>query len=142
MREEEANGFTVMSTTTSLSKGRANIDSLNAITLLLLLSVGNGVRHDETAKTAAVQVLNSLSGENAVDDDSVYFLRAVLHDSVSGLDERTAGISHIVNDNCDLVLDISDKDHAGNLIGASTFFVDESELQIEAVGDAGSTKEG
>lgn len=108
VREKERNRLAVVSTTTSLGKSRADIDSLDTVAGLLLLSVGNGVGNDETVETAGVQVLDGLAGENAVNDDGVDFLSTVLHDGVGGLNERAAGIGHIVDDDGDLVLHVAD----------------------------------
>lgn len=139
MREEEANGLAVVGTTTSLGKSGTDIDRLDAIALLLLLGVGHCVGDNNTAQAAAVDVLDSLAGENAVDNDGVDFLGTVLHDGVGGLDEGTTGISHVVDDDGDLVLDVSDQNHAGDFIGSGTFLVNEGELQIETISDGGGT---
>lgn len=140
MREEETDTLAVVGTTASLSKSGTNIDRLDTIASLLLLSVGDGVGDDETAETATVQVLNGLTRENTVDDDGVNFLCAVLHNGISSFDKSTAGISHIIDNNGNFVLDVSDENHAGNLIGPGTFLVYQSELQIETVGDTSSSE--
>lgn len=128
-----------MSTSASLGERRADIDGLDAITGLLLFLMRDGVSSDETAEAATVQVLNGLAGENAVDHDGIDLLGAVLHHSISSLDERSAGVSHIVDNDGDLVLDVTDEDHSGDFVGAGAFLVDQSELEIESVRDSGST---
>lgn len=141
MREEEANGLSVMSTTASLGQRGADINRLDLIASFLFLGVGNSVGHNQTVQTATVKVLDSLAGENTVDDNGVDFLGTVLEDSVGGLDEGATGIGHVVDDDGDLVLDVTDKDHAGDLVGAGTLLVDEGELQVEAVSNGSRTKE-
>lgn len=137
--EKETNRLSVVSTTTSLGQRGANVNSLNAIAGLLLFGVGDGVGHHQTTQAALVQVLNGLTREDTVNNNGVHFLGAVLHNSVGGLDEGTAGVSHVIDDDGDLVLDVSDKDHAGDLVGASTFLVDQSELKVKTVGNSSST---
>lgn len=85
---------------------------------------------DIPLQAATVQVLNCLSGEDTVDNNGVDLSGTVLHNGLSGLGESTAGIGHIVDDNGDLVLDISNKNHAGNFVGTGTFLVNKSELQV------------
>lgn len=92
-------------------------------------------------ETATVQVLNRLAGQNAVHNDGVDFGGTVLHDSFGSLGERAAGVGHIVNDDGDLVLDITDKDHARDLVGTGTFLVNKCELQIQAISDGSSTEQ-
>jgi hypothetical protein len=91
-------------------------------------------------EAAAVQVLDGLSGQDTVDNDGVDLESAVLHDSVGSLGERTAGVGHIVNDDGNLVLDVTDKDHARDLVGTGTFLVNKSELQVQAIGNGSSTR--
>jgi hypothetical protein len=91
-------------------------------------------------EAAAVQVFDSLSGQDTVDNDGVDLESAVLHDSVGSLGERTAGVGHIVNDDGNLVLDVTDKDHARDLVGTGTFLVNKSELQVQAIGNGSGTR--
>lgn len=70
-----------------------------------------------------------------MDDNRVDFLGAVLHHGIGGLDERAAGVGHVVDDDGDLVLDITDEDHAGDFVGTGTFLVNQSELEVEAIGN-------
>lgn len=137
--EQEADGFTVVGTSAGFGKGRADIDGLDLIALLLLLGVRDGVGHNDTAKAAVVDVFGGLAGEDTVDNNGVHLLGTVLHDGVGSLDEGTAGIGHIVNNNSNLVLHVADEDHARDLVRAGTLLVDQGELQIKAVGDSSGT---
>ena len=91
-------------------------------------------------EAATVEVLNCLSRKNTVHNDGVDLGGTVLHDSFGGLGERAAGVGHIVDDDGNLVLDITDKDHAGDLVRAGTFLVNERELQVQAISNGSSTK--
>ena len=67
-------------------------------------------------------------------NDGNDFICAMGHDSVSRLDEGAAGICHIVDENGDFGANVADEGHFGDFVGASTFFVDESEVEVEAIG--------
>ena len=124
-----------MCAATGLAQCRADVDGLDLITLLLLLGMGDGVGHDQSAQAAAVEVINGLAGQDAVHHNGIDLLGTMLHDGVGSLDEGATGIGHIVNDNGNLVLNVTDEDHAGDLVRTRTFLVDEGKLQIEAVGN-------
>lgn len=139
MREQEAHRLAVVRTSAGLCKSGADVDRLDLVALLLLVFVRNSVGHNNTAQAAVVDVLSSLAGKDTVDDDSVDFLGSVLHHSIGGLDKSTAGISHVVNDNSDLVLDATNENHARDLVRAGALLVDESELEVETIGDGSGT---
>lgn len=128
-----------MCPTAGLSQRGRDINSLNLIAQLLLFGVGNSVGNHQTFQAAAVQVLNGLAGQDAVNNDGVDLLGTVLHDSVGGLDKGTTGIGHVIDDDGNLVLDATDEDHARDLVRAGTLLVNEGELQIETIGDGGCT---
>jgi len=60
---------------------------------------------------------------------------AVLDDHVSRFAESSASVCHVVDDDGGAALDVTDEDHAADFVRASTLFVDERELDVEAVGD-------
>lgn len=139
VREEEAHRLAIVCATASLGQRGRDVNSLNLIAQLLLLGMGNSVGNHQTFQSAAVQVLNGLAGQDAVNNDGVDFLCAVLHDGVGSLDKGTAGIGHVVDDDGNLVLDATDEDHARDLVGARTLLVNEGELQVKTIGDGSGT---
>lgn len=50
-----------------------------------------------------------------------------------------ASVGHVVDENGDLVLDITDENHAADLVGSRALLVDESEARVEAIGNRRST---
>lgn len=66
-------------------------------------------------------------------DDSHDFRGAVSHNSIGGFDEGAAGIGHVVDEDGDFAADVADEGHFGDFVGAGTFFVDEGEVEVEAV---------
>lgn len=139
MREQEADGLAVVRTSAGLGKCGADVNGVDLVANFLLVLVGDGVRDDNTAKAAVVHVLNGLTRENAVHNNGVDLLGTVLHHSVGGLDEGSASVRHIVHNDSDLVFHVSDKNHSRDFVGPSTLLVNQSELQIQAIGDAGGT---
>lgn len=141
VRKQEANRLSVVCPAASFGERRADIDRCDLVADFFLLLVGNGVRNDDTAEAAVVDVIDGVTGEDAVDDNGVDFLSTVLHDGVGGLDEGSASISHIVDDDGNLVLDVTNKNHSGNFVGTRALLVDQGELRIQPVGDSGGTAE-
>lgn len=137
MREQETDRLAIMRPPASLRQRGADINSLDLVASFLLLLVRNGVGDDQAVEAAAVQILDGLAGQNAVDDDGVDFLGTMLHYRVGGLDQRAAGVGHIVDDDGNLVLHVANQDHARDLIRTRALLVDQGELQIEAVGNPG-----
>lgn len=76
-----------------------------------------------------------------MDDNGVNFPSAVLHHCVGRFDKGSAGISHVINDNGNLVLDVANKHHSGNFVRARTFLVDQGELRIQPVSESGGSVE-
>ena len=63
------------------------------------------------------------------------FFGSVRHDGVGGFHKRAARVRHVVNNDGDFIFDVADENHSRDFAGPGTFFVDEGELEVEAVGD-------
>jgi hypothetical protein len=63
-------------------------------------------------------------------NDSNNFASTMVHDCFGGFDERAAGVGHVVDEDGDFLLDVSDEHHAGDFVGAGALFVDEGEAEI------------
>lgn len=141
MREQETDRLPIMCTSAGLRKSRADIDGLDFVTKFLLILMRDGIGNDDAFEAAVVQVGNRISRKNAVDDNSVDFLRAVLYYRVSRLDQSSASIRHIVNNDGGLILNVPDQDHSGHFVGTRPFFVDEGKLQVKSISDTSSSNE-
>ena len=75
-------------------------------------------------------------------DDGHDLAGAVVHDGFGGLDQRAAGVGHVVDEDGNAVAHVADEDHAGDFVGAGALFVDEGEAEVEAVGDGGCSVGG
>jgi hypothetical protein len=118
---------------------RRDIDSLNAVTQGLLLLVGNSVGDDELGQLGLVELFYSIAGEDAVGDDGDSAAGSVFNNDLGGLAESAASVGHVVDDDGDLAANITDQDHAGDLVGTGAFLVDESEAEVETVGNGSSS---
>ena len=75
-------------------------------------------------------------------DDGDDFLGVALVDErVGGFDEGAAGVGHVVDEDGGFGGDVADENHTGDFVGAGALFVDEGEVEVEAVGDGGCSVE-
>ena len=139
MRKQEANRLPIVCPAAGFRESRADIDRSNLVADLFLLFVRHGICDDNTAQAAVVDVFDRIAGKDAVYDNGVDFPGPMLHHRVGRLDKGSASIGHIVNDNGNLVLDVTNKYHSGNLVGARTFLVDQGKLRIQPVSDGGGS---
>lgn len=135
MREQETDRLAIMRPPTSLRQRGTDVYRLNLVAGFLLLGMRYGIRNDQTTQTAIIQIADSIARKNSMGHDGVHFLCAVFYYGVGCLDERAACICHVVHDDGDFVLDVADKNHSGDFVGASALFVDKCELEVEAVSD-------
>ena len=124
---------------TRLRQRGTNVNRFQPSALGLLLLMRHRVRDHDPTQATPVQGFQRIAAENTVRDDGDDLVRAVLHDGVGGLDERAAGVGHVVNEDGGFATDVADEDHAGDFVGARPLFVDEGETEVEPVGDGGSS---
>jgi hypothetical protein len=118
---------------------RRDINSLDTVAQSLLLLVGNSVGDDKLGQLGLVELFYSVAGEDAMGNDGNSAAGSVFDNDFGGLAESTASIGHVVDDDGDLAANISDQNHARDLVGTSALLVDESKAEVEAVGDGSSS---
>lgn len=118
-----------------MTYSRRDINRLDAVAESLLLLVGNSVGDNELGQLGLVQLLNGVAGEDAVGDNGDRTTGAVLNDDLSGLAEGAASIGHVIDNDGDLATNVTDQNHAGNLVRTSALFVDKSKAEVEAIGN-------
>ena len=101
----------------------------------------NCVCANHLLKLAVVDLVDRIAAEDTVGHDGNGSSRAVLDDHVGRFAEGSASVCHVVDDDSGAALHVSDEDHAADFVGTSTLFVDERELDVEAVGDGGCSTE-
>lgn len=95
----------------------------------------HSVGDNQVLQFAVVDLLDSVAAENTVSDNGDGSLGAVLDDNVSSLAKGTAGVGHVIDDDSCAIFDIADKNHAADFVRAGTLLVDESEADVEVVGN-------
>jgi len=99
--------------------------------------VRNCVGADHLLQLAVVDLVDRVAGEDTVGHDGNGSSCAVLDDHVGRFAEGSASVGHVVDDDGGAALDVADEDHAADFVRASSLFVDERKLDVEAVGDGG-----
>lgn len=135
MSKEVANALSVMCSPDGLCQRRADVNDAEFRAAIRLIAKGHSVGDDDVGQTALVERLDGVSGEDAVGDDGNDFSGSVIFHGLSGLGQSTAGIGHVVNENGNLVRNVSDKDHAADFIGARTLLVNQGEALVDAISD-------
>ena len=83
----------------------------------------------------AVQSLDGIATHNAMSDNSHGFFSTVLNEDICGFDQGATSICHVVYDNGNLALDVSDKHHPRHLARLRPLLVDKGKPQIQPVGN-------
>jgi hypothetical protein len=125
-----------------LSQGRSNVDGLQLRATGLLIVMRNRVRNYQPRKIAFVDNLARAPGKDSMGDDSEHLLRSMLLESLRSLRESAARIRHVIDQDRDLVFHVSDKNHSADFVRAGALLVDQSEVQVETVGDGGGAERG
>lgn len=128
VREQKAHRLAVMCPPASLGKSGTDVDGLDLVAGVFLLLVRDGVGHDYTFQAAVVDVVNGLAGKDSVHNNRVDFPGTVLHHRIGGLDEGSACVSHVINDNGNFVFYAANKNHARNFVRTSPFLMNQGKL--------------
>lgn len=118
----------------TLCQRGTDINRLQPRTPLLLLRMRHRIRHDHPRQFTPVQRLYRVPAQDAVCDDGDDLLGAVGHHCIGGFDKGAARIRHVVDEDRDLAADVADECHFGDFVGTGALFVDEGEVEVEAVG--------
>lgn len=116
-----------------------NINSMQLVTHRLLLRMGHRIRHHNSTQLAPINRLNGFATQDSVSDNSHNLFGAVLLQGIRRLDEGAACVCHVIDQNRNLVFNVTDEDHARDFVGSRSFLVDERKVEIESVGNRGGT---
>lgn len=118
---------------------RRNINRIKFRTPPLLIAMRDGICNHQLTQPAPVYFCTSIAAEDAVRDDRHHFFRAVRHEYVGRFHKCAAGVCHIVDQDRDAAVDITNKRHARDLVRLGPLLVDQGEVEVEAVGKSGGT---
>jgi hypothetical protein len=97
--------------------------------------VRNCVGANHLLKLTVVNLVDRVAAEDTMCHNGDGSSCAVLDDHVGRFTQGAASVGHVVDDDGGAALDVSDEDHAADFVGTSALFVDEGELDVEAVGN-------
>ncbi|GMR41166.1 hypothetical protein PMAYCL1PPCAC_11361, partial [Pristionchus mayeri] len=135
VREEVGDRLAVVRATNGLGENHRNIDALDLGALLHVLLLRDRVRHDDGLEGRLVQTLQSRTTANTVDAEGVHLLGSSLDQLIGSEADGAAGVGHVIDQDGDLALDVSDERHLLDLVGTLALLVDEGEVDVETVGD-------
>ena len=95
----------------------------------------DGIGDDDATQLTTIERLNRPSTQDAMRDDGDDLLGMMMHDGIGGFDERATRVGHVIDENGDLALDVTDEDHPRDFVRTSSLFVDQGEAEIETVRD-------
>lgn len=140
----------------------AGILTRNGCNWLVKVKITQGgkltIRHNEASQAGVVDGLNGLSAQDTVGDNSVHGLGTVRADGFSSLGElygrlelemvesclfrgtySSASVCHVIDENGNLVPDITNKNHASNHVGARALLVNEGKGRVETISNRGGS---
>lgn len=121
--------------TLDLTYSRRNVDGHNPVAQLLLLLVRDRVGDHQVLQLTVVDLVDRIAAEDTVCHDRNGRCCAVLDDNVGCFAECTASVCHVVHDDRNATLHVTDQDHAADFVRSGALLVDEGELGVEVVGD-------
>lgn len=122
-----------MEATDCFGERGANVDLYHLWRPQELAAERDAVGAHNFGELASIDSMQGVAAKDAVGDDGDDALGSVLHEGLGCLDEGSAGVCHVVDQNALLVLNDPDEDHIGHFVGSLPLFVDESELEVEVV---------
>lgn len=137
MREEETDTLAIVRSADGLGEGGRNVNNSQLLALLLLFAQRHRVGDDDPREDAVVENVDGVTAENAVGDNGHDLGGAILREHLGGLGQGAAGIGHVVDQDGDLVSDVSHQHHAANDVGTRALLVNESKALVETIGYRG-----
>lgn len=137
MRKQVTNALAIVCPPDRLRERAADVHDLELGAPLQLVAQRHSISDDNLRQHAFVDVVDGGSAQDAVRDDGYDLARAVILDHGRSLCESPAGVRHVVHQDAHLVDDVSDQDHAPDLVGPRPLLVDQREGQVQPIGERG-----
>jgi hypothetical protein len=94
----------------------------------------NRVRDDQLLDIALIQHLHRLPAQDSVRHQRQHRLRSSRQQVFRRKCEGTARVGHVVDEDGGLAFDVTDEDHASDLVGLFALLVEEGEVEVEVGG--------
>ena len=121
--------------TLDLTYSRRDVDGHDPVAQLLLLFVRDRVGDHQVLQLTVVDLVDRVAAEDAVCYNRNGRCCAVLDDNVGCFAKCTASVRHVVHDDRNATLHVTNQDHAADFVRSGALLVDEGELGVEVVGD-------
>ena len=119
-----------MCSSNRLSQRRAYVDDAQLAATLYLVTERDSVGDHDLTQTALIKNVDRIAAQDTVGNNGYDLGSTVVLDRLRSLGEGSAGIRHIVDQDRDLVYNVSDEDHAPDDVGSRAFLVNESKASV------------
>jgi hypothetical protein len=126
--------------TLGLTYSRRDVDGHNPVAQLLLLLVRDRVGDHQVLQLTVVDLVDRVTAEDTVCHNRNGRCCAVLDDNVGCFAKCTASVCHVVHDDRNAALHVTNQDHAADFVRSGALLVDEGKLGVEVVGDRSRSK--
>ncbi len=141
--EKDADAFAIVDSTDGLREDVADFENFELGTAFTVLSLVDGVGDDDFVEGTGIDALNGITTEDTMRDEGIDFGRSFLLEQLGRTCDGVTRIREIVDQNCSLACDVSDKHHRSVLsirdLCWPPLFVDEGELDAQCIGDSCSS---
>lgn len=128
-----------MGPTNGFGEHHRHVDALNFGAILHVAILGNCVGHHNRLEARVVDARNRRSTEDSVREDRVDFRCSGFEQFFGGVARRPARVCHVVDEDSDAIFHVTDEHHRGDFVRLLSLFVDQSEFDVESIGDGRDT---
>lgn len=139
--KQHADTLAIVYPADGLGKDGSDVEDFHLGAACQMLLLGDTVADNNLINARVLDSGNGISRHDGVGDDGVDLLCSVLLKDLGGLGNGERGVGNIVDQDADLVLDISNQHHVGLVrsLDLTTLFVNQSKLHAQLVGNDGRT---
>lgn len=124
-----------------LSKDGSDVEDLHLGAASQMLLLRDAVTDNDLVNARILDPCDGVSRHDGVGDNGIDLLRSVLLKDLGRLGDRERGVGNVIDQDADLVLDISDQHHVRLVrsLDLTTLLVNQSKLHAQLVGNDGGT---
>jgi hypothetical protein len=115
----------------------ADIDDFDLIAGVLAIPLWDSVGDDKLFHSTVLNDLERGSRQDTVSNEGVNLGSTSFEQVLCGQAKCTAGVGHVINENRNLSSHGSNENHSRDFIGLLAFFVKQSKVNVETVGNGG-----
>ena len=131
------NALPVVAAPDNLCKHDPNVNHVQFPTPRDIFPLWKRVCDDKFGQGAFLNRFQRPATEDAVSHDRIHTFRAGIRQLLGSEHEGAAGVGHVVDEDRNLVLDVADEDHPGDLVCLLPLLVEQGEIDAEPIGHRG-----